>query len=111
MNESKNVFQAGEPFTPELEAATVRQGQPHVVILGSGASRAACLNGDKNGRILPTFENLTDVVGLKPILEKHSIEQKHKDACMMTIFGYGTPATDVEAVDLMQRKNYETHNT
>ncbi len=76
MNESKNVSQSGETFTPELEVSTVREGQPHVVILGSGASRATCLNGDKNKRILPTFENLIDVVGLQAILDAHGIQRK-----------------------------------
>lgn len=35
---------------------------PHVVILGAGASKAACPNGDKHGRILPVMNELYDEV-------------------------------------------------
>ncbi|MCD6358990.1 MAG: hypothetical protein J7L90_03460 [Dehalococcoidia bacterium] len=38
--------------------------RPHVVILGAGASLAACQNGDKNGSKLPEMRNLIEIVGL-----------------------------------------------
>ena len=47
--------------------------RPHVVILGAGASVAACPQGDKNGRRLPTMENLVEIVGLGPLLVKYGI--------------------------------------
>jgi hypothetical protein len=37
---------------------------PHVVLLGAGASRAAFLKGDRNGRILPLMNELPDVLGV-----------------------------------------------
>ena len=42
---------------------------PHVVVVGAGGSRAACANGDKNGRRLPVMADLSDIVGLGPLLE------------------------------------------
>jgi NAD-dependent SIR2 family protein deacetylase len=47
--------------------------RPHVVILGAGASVAACLEGDKNGRRLPTMENLVEILGLDTLLAKNGI--------------------------------------
>lgn len=44
--------------------------RPHVVLLGAGASRAAFPKGDKDGRRLPLMNDLIDVVGLKPLIEK-----------------------------------------
>ena len=41
--------------------------RPHVVFLGAGASVAACPQGDKNGRHLPTMENFVDIIGLAPL--------------------------------------------
>lgn len=37
--------------------------QPHVVILGAGASKAAFLGGDKNGKSIPLLEDLPDILG------------------------------------------------
>jgi len=48
-------------------------GGPHVVLLGAGASRAACTNGDEHGRKLPLMSDLVNIVGLRSILKKHSI--------------------------------------
>ena len=43
---------------------------PHVVLLGAGASKAAFPNGDRLGRKLPLMNNLVDVVGLGPLIER-----------------------------------------
>lgn len=40
----------------------------HVVILGAGASKACCLNGDANGRVLPVFADFIDTLNLRPVL-------------------------------------------
>jgi len=53
--------------------------RPHVVILGAGASRAACPQGDKNGRHLPTMENLVEIIGLSPLLAKYGITNVHEN--------------------------------
>ena len=42
--------------------------RPQIVLLGAGASRAACPNGDRNGRELPVLTNLVEVVGLQSLL-------------------------------------------
>jgi hypothetical protein len=47
--------------------------RPHVVILGAGASVAACPGGDKNGRRLPTMENFVEILKLGPLLAKNGI--------------------------------------
>ena len=59
--------------TIEQEIATVEMKRPHVVVLGAGASRAACLNGDKNGNRLPLMRDLTEIIDLKTILKKWGI--------------------------------------
>lgn len=41
---------------------------PHIVIVGAGGSRAACPEGDQNGRHLPVMADLIDTVGLRPLL-------------------------------------------
>jgi hypothetical protein len=37
--------------------------QPHVVILGAGASKAAFLDGDRNGKSIPLLDDLPDIIG------------------------------------------------
>ncbi|MBU4399752.1 MAG: hypothetical protein KKE86_10510, partial [Planctomycetes bacterium] len=45
-----------------------RVGCPHVVILGAGASLAACPNGDALGRQLPLMANLVEILDLKDLI-------------------------------------------
>ncbi len=59
---------------PQLDAKNERNESPHVVILGAGASLAAMPNGDKHGRILPLMNNIVEVVGLQPLLDKFGLE-------------------------------------
>jgi hypothetical protein len=42
---------------------------PHLIILGAGASRAACPNGDTYGHQLPVMNNLIEVTGMTSLLE------------------------------------------
>jgi len=51
----------------------VTSDKPHVVILGAGASRAVCPNGDKNGKKLPLMRDLIDCLNLKPKLKEWDI--------------------------------------
>lgn len=61
-------------MTPqEKEITDISMGRPHVVILGAGASLAACANGDACGNYLPLMNNLIDVLDLKPILKKYNV--------------------------------------
>ncbi|MDE3041740.1 MAG: hypothetical protein KGJ82_14365 [Nitrospirota bacterium] len=48
--------------------------RPHIVLLGAGASRSAFPNGDAVGRPLPLMDDLVNIVGLQPILEKTGLE-------------------------------------
>jgi len=51
----------------------------HVVILGAGASVAAFPDGDANGAILPTMDNLIEVLGLEPLLERAGVRDQHRN--------------------------------
>lgn len=42
---------------------------PHVVLLGAGASFAACPNGDRNGRKIPLLKDLPEILALEGRLE------------------------------------------
>lgn len=55
---------------PALDTLLNANHSPHVVILGAGASRAACPVGDKNGRVLPLMADLMSVIDLKDILPR-----------------------------------------
>ena len=44
--------------TPMFDSLKPSFGGPHVVLLGAGASRAVCTNGDKHGRKLPLMSDL-----------------------------------------------------
>jgi len=50
--------------------------RPHVVILGAGASRATCPNGDKKGNRLPLMSDFTEIVGLKSLLHQWGINPR-----------------------------------
>lgn len=50
--------------------------RPHVVLLGSGASRAAFPNGDAHGQELPIMADLVEIVGLQPQLERAGSEYR-----------------------------------
>ncbi|HXV98863.1 MAG TPA: hypothetical protein VEC93_10605, partial [Anaerolineae bacterium] len=78
------------------EAAQIKMGRPHVVILGAGASIASFLKGDKNGKKLPSMLNFVDVLGLAPLLDKAGIshvdrnfediyDQIHKDPHLLSL--------------------------
>jgi len=51
----------------------------HTFLLGSGASRAAFPNGDKNGRKLPLMNDFVEIVGLKEFLNKNGIDFLNKN--------------------------------
>jgi len=76
MSEDKYPFESGKTFSPALEVETVRKGAPHVLILGSGASRAACPDGDKNGKPLPVFADLIETLELQQIIAKYGVKQQ-----------------------------------
>lgn len=47
--------------------AQIKMKAPHVVILGAGASRAACPDGDVNGKKLPLMNDFIQSIGLKEL--------------------------------------------
>lgn len=51
----------------------------HIVILGAGASVAAFPNGDANERRLPTMDNLIEMLGLEPVLERGGIKNRRRN--------------------------------
>ncbi|MBL4613474.1 MAG: hypothetical protein JKY27_01170 [Magnetovibrio sp.] len=53
-------------MTPPLPTHNIRR---HVVILGAGASRACCPNGDAVGKNLPVIADFIDTLKLRPKLE------------------------------------------
>ena len=66
-------------FSKEDEIRTLVVSKPHVVILGAGASRATCLHGDKNNRILPLMADFIDTLRLTEVLERAGIEYSGKN--------------------------------
>lgn len=55
---------------PRLDIKAKINHSPHVVILGAGASRACCPNGDKNGCALPVMADFITRVGIESVIEK-----------------------------------------
>ena len=53
---------------PLLDVSTGINHSPHVVILGAGASRACCPEGDLNGLQLPLMDDFVDTVGVDSIV-------------------------------------------
>lgn len=60
--------------TVDEEVADVRMGRPHVVILGAGASRAACPDGDREGRPLPLMCDFSQLLGLSDTLKSWGLD-------------------------------------
>jgi hypothetical protein len=58
----------------EQEVGEASMRRPHVVVLGAGASRQACLAGDKNGRVLPLMSDLVGVLDLRTTLEDWGVD-------------------------------------
>lgn len=58
---------------PALRPALNAYDSPHLVLLGAGASRAACPNGDATGKRLPLMDEIVAVAGLGPELEQAGI--------------------------------------
>lgn len=61
-------------LSKEIEINTVKYCKPHLVILGAGASKATCPDGDKNGLSLPVMYDFVETLGLSDILEHSGIK-------------------------------------
>lgn len=53
---------------------TAIKKRPHVVVLGAGASRATCPDGDKNGSILPLMQDFTQALEIESLLQEWDVE-------------------------------------
>ena len=73
--------------------------RPHVVLLGAGASLDAFPEGDESGRRLPLMDNLVDVVGLEPLIERAAAELDNERNCEKT---YSKLATTSKYGDLLK---------
>lgn len=58
----------------EEEMNEIKMTRPHVVILGAGASRAVCPNGDSRGNRLPLMSDFSEIVGLEALLSEWGLE-------------------------------------
>lgn len=68
-------YEPDEPKTlPRLDIKTGINHSPHVVILGAGASRACCLNGDRNGRKLPLMVDFVETLGIHKIIKACGVD-------------------------------------
>ena len=56
------------------EINSVKMKRPHIVVLGAGASRATCPNGDKNGKKIPLMNDLVDVLNLRQTFNRWNID-------------------------------------
>lgn len=70
----QNDLMADFVVTVEEEVATVFMERPHVVVLGAGASKACCPNGDRSGNLLPLMDDFVNIVGLKNMFSKFNID-------------------------------------
>lgn len=62
-----------------LEIKKNVNNDPHVVILGAGASLAACPQGDKYGRKLPLMSNFVKTLRLEQLLSDNGVDYKGKN--------------------------------
>lgn len=77
------------------EIADVSMTRPHVVLVGAGASRAACPNGDRHGRFLPVMKDFYQVPNIGSLLKAAGFDPH---ANFETI--YSQIAADPALVDL-----------
>ncbi len=66
-------------LTREEEINTLEISRPHIVILGAGASRATCPEGDSNNKRLPVIGDLIDIVGLAELFKQEGIDQSQEN--------------------------------
>jgi hypothetical protein len=72
--------------------------RPHVVILGAGASVAACPDGDTNGRELPTMDTLVEIVDLASVLRECGIDHKGQNFEVV----YGSLQSDLSRSEVVR---------
>ncbi len=63
-----------DTISVKQEISQISMNSPHVVVLGAGASRATCPDGDLNGYSLPLMRDFVDILGLGALLNKWGID-------------------------------------
>src|SRR5438309_11471251 len=76
-------------------------GRPHLILLGAGASRATCPNGDKNGRVLPLMLDFTEVLDIKSLLRSWGLDP---DRNFEDIFSELYENSDISKIDEIQSR-------
>ena len=66
-------------YTNEDQINDLSHGRPHLVILGAGASLAACPDGDASGIRLPLMNDLIETVSLGAELDSAGIQWKNRN--------------------------------
>lgn len=74
MKEENSSVPTNYEATVADEVGAVRMGKPHLVILGAGASRAACPNGDRNGKCLPLMADFSTATGCADMFRNWGID-------------------------------------
>ncbi len=64
---------------PRLDIKAGTNHSPHVVILGAGASRICCPEGDRDGRKLPVMADLVHHIHLDELLKSYGIKVGSKN--------------------------------
>lgn len=95
-------------MSKEELAKKIISDRPHVVILGAGASRATCPNGDVNGGKLPLMSDLVDCLNLSSKLEAWGINpnQNFED-----VFSNLFEQNESEKTDELQKIIYDYFNS
>ncbi len=78
--------------------------KPHVVILGAGASKAACEFGDINNKKLPLMNDLIVTIGLDSDFKKWKIDPNQN---FELIYGQLYKKRDYEKIEKIESKIYE----
>jgi hypothetical protein len=84
----------------EEEVANISMKRPHVVVLGAGASRAACPNGDKNGNKLPLMSDFSEIVGLNSLFKKWGLDPKEN---FENVFSDLFESNETDKIELLQK--------
>ncbi|WP_306253830.1 hypothetical protein [Parvularcula sp. IMCC14364] len=93
---------------PPLDIVNRINHAPHVVILGAGASRACCLNGDKSGSKLPLMADYIDVLDLKEEVSNAGFNVNENFEAI-----YSSAATKgmIDFVEILERRTNEYFST
>ena len=98
---------SSEPKTalPAIDPSKNVCHNPHLVLLGAGASRASFPSGDATGRQLPVMRDFVEVLGLADLLDSHRIKWENQDFEAV----FADLVTDPERIDLVTELEHEIY--